>query len=97
MPKLSRGAATYVSSNQARTGPGETPVSRTHLGILTIWVLRAAEPSLHPPPSAVSGGRGLVYANKIVPSDRIDAAYATIFPSLTILKIVCAQVALALL
>jgi hypothetical protein len=32
-----------------------------------------------------------------VPSDRIDAAFATIFPSLTILKIICAQVSIALL
>ena len=39
----------------------------------------------------------LVYANKVQPSDRIDAAYATVFPSLTILKILCAQIALALL
>jgi putative transport protein len=35
----------------------------------------------------------LVYANKVQPSDRIDAAYATVFPSLTILKILCAQIA----
>ena len=39
----------------------------------------------------------LVYANKVQPSDRVDAAYATIFPSTTILKILCAQVALGLL
>ena len=39
----------------------------------------------------------LVYANKVQPSDRIDAAYATIFPSLTILKILCAQIALGVL
>ena len=39
----------------------------------------------------------LVYANKAQPSDRVDAAYTTIFPSLTILKILCAQVALAAL
>ncbi len=39
----------------------------------------------------------LVYANKVQPSDRIDAAYATIFPATTILKILCAQIALGLL
>jgi len=39
----------------------------------------------------------LVYANKVQPSDRIDAAYATVFPSLTILKILCAQIALGAL
>ena len=48
--------------------------------------------------SGVTGNPAiLVYANKAIPSDRIDAAYATVFPSLTILKILCAQVALALL
>jgi putative transport protein len=39
----------------------------------------------------------LVYANKVQPSDRIDAAYASVFPSLTILKILCAQIALGAL
>jgi putative transport protein len=48
--------------------------------------------------SGVAGNPAiLVYANKTVPSDRIDAAFATIFPSLTILKIICAQVSIALL
>ena len=39
----------------------------------------------------------LVYANRALPSDRIDVAYATIFPSMTILKIVCVQVAIGVL
>jgi len=39
----------------------------------------------------------LVYANKIHPGERVDAAYATTFPTLTILKIICAQVALSML
>jgi putative transport protein len=38
----------------------------------------------------------LVYANRLVPSDRIDAAYATTFPTLTVFKIVCVQVAAAI-
>ena len=49
----------------------------------------------------VSGTTGnpaiLVYANQAVPSDRVDVAYATIYPSTTILKIVCAQVAIGVL
>jgi putative transport protein len=45
--------------------------------------------------SGVTGNPAiLVYANKVQPSDRIDAAYATVFPTLTILKILCAQIAL---
>jgi putative transport protein len=48
--------------------------------------------------SGVTGNPAiLVYANKVQSSDRIDAAYATVFPSLTILKILCAQVALGVL
>jgi putative transport protein len=39
----------------------------------------------------------LVYANRVLPRDRIDVAYATIFPSMTILKIVCVQVAIGVL
>lgn len=49
----------------------------------------------------VSGAAGnpaiLSYANQTVPSDRVDVAYATIFPSMTILKIICVQVVLVLL
>jgi len=49
----------------------------------------------------VSGAAGnpaiLSYANQTIPSDRVDVAYATIFPSMTILKIICVQVALILL
>jgi putative transport protein len=46
----------------------------------------------------VSGTTGnpaiLVYVNRALPSDRIDVAFATIFPSMTILKIVCVRVAI---
>ena len=35
----------------------------------------------------------LVYANKVQRSDGIDTAFATVFPSMTILKILCAQIA----
>lgn len=49
----------------------------------------------------VSGSAGnpaiVVYANRAVPSDRIDVAYATIFPSMTILKIICVQIAISML
>ena len=49
----------------------------------------------------VSGAAGnpaiLAYANRALPSDRVDVAYATIFPSMTILKIVCVQVAMGVL
>jgi putative transport protein len=39
----------------------------------------------------------VAYANRLVASDRVDAAYATVFPTAMILKILCAQVAVTLL
>ena len=62
------------------------------------WVLRMSTDDLLGVVAGVAGNPAiLVYANKVQPSDRIDVAYATVFPSLTILKILCAQVALGLL
>jgi putative transport protein len=62
------------------------------------YLLRMATDDLLGVVSGLAGNPAiLVYANKVLPSDRIDAGYATIFPSLTILKIVCAQVALGIL
>jgi putative transport protein len=47
--------------------------------------------------SAITGNPAiLVYANKVQTSDRIDAAFATVFPAMTILKILCAQIAIGL-
>ena len=61
-------------------------------------VLRMATDDLLGIVSGITGNPAiLVYANKVQPSDRIDAAYATVFPSLTILKILCAQIALGAL
>lgn len=49
----------------------------------------------------VSGTAGnpaiLAYANQAVKSERVDIAFATVYPSTTILKIICAQVAMSLL
>jgi putative transport protein len=48
--------------------------------------------------SGTAGNPAIVaFANNTLPSDRIDVAFASIFPSMTILKIVCAQVAIGLL
>jgi len=48
--------------------------------------------------SGAAGNPAIVaYANKALPSDRIDVAYATIFPSMTILKILCVQIGVAIL
>jgi len=66
--------------------------------LLGQYVLRMATDDLLGVVSGVTGNPAiLVYANKVVTSDRIDAAYATTFPSMTIFKILCAQIALALL
>ena len=62
------------------------------------FLLRMATDDLLGIVSGITGNPAiLVYANKVQPSDRIDAAYATVFPSLTILKILCAQIALGVL
>jgi len=48
--------------------------------------------------SGVTGNPAIVaYANRALPSDRVDVAFATIFPSMTILKIICVQVAVSVL
>ncbi len=62
------------------------------------YLLRMATDDLLGVVAGIAGNPAiLVYANKALPSDRVDAGYATIFPSLTILKILCAQVALGIL
>jgi putative transport protein len=48
--------------------------------------------------SGTAGNPAIVaYANNALPSERIDVAYATIFPSMTILKILCVQIGIAVL
>ena len=62
------------------------------------WVLGVATDDLLGIVSGVTGNPAIViYANKVQQSDRVDAAYATLFPAMTILKVLCAQVALGLL
>jgi len=62
------------------------------------FLLRMATDELLGVVSGITGNPAiLVYANKVQPGDRIDAAYATVFPSLTILKILCAQIAIGAL
>jgi putative transport protein len=66
--------------------------------LLGQWVFKLSTDDLF---GVVSGAAGnpaiLAYANRAVPSDRVDVAYATIFPSMTILKIICVQVAISTL
>jgi putative transport protein len=62
------------------------------------FVLRMATDDLLGVAAGMAGNPAiLVFANKTLPSDRVDAGYATIFPSLTIFKILCAQIALGVL
>lgn len=66
--------------------------------ILGHWVFRLSTDDLFGVVSGTTGNPAImVYANRTLPSDRIDVAYATIFPSMTILKIICVQVAISLL
>ena len=62
------------------------------------YVLRMSTDDLFGVASGATGNPAiLVYANRAVASERIDVAFATVFPSMTILKIICAQVAIGVL
>ncbi len=62
------------------------------------YLLKLATDDLFGVLSGITGNPAiLVYANRVIVSDRIDAAFATIFPSMTILKILCVQVAIGVL
>jgi putative transport protein len=66
--------------------------------LLGQYLLRMSTDDLLGVVSGITGNPAiLVYANKMQPSDRIDAAYATVFPALTILKILCVQIAIGAL
>ena len=71
--------------------------------MLTVMLLghtmfRLASDDLFGIASGAAGNPAIVaYANRALPSDRIDVAFATIFPSMTILKILCAQIAISVL
>ena len=62
------------------------------------WVMRLPTDDLLGVIAGITGNLAiLTYANKLQPSDRVDAAYAMLFPTMTILKVLCAQVVLGLL
>jgi putative transport protein len=66
--------------------------------LLGQYVFRMSTDDLFGVTSGTGGNPAiLAYANQSVPGDRIDVAFATVYPSTTILKIVCAQVAIGLL
>jgi len=62
------------------------------------YVFRMSTDDLFGVASGTTGNPAiLVYANRALVSDRIDVSFATVFPSVTILKIVCVQVAIGIL
>jgi putative transport protein len=70
------------------------------LGVILLGhaMFRLASDDLFGVVSGATGNPAIVaYANKALHSDRIDVAFATVFPSMTILKILCAQVAIGVL
>jgi putative transport protein len=79
---------------------GAAVLLATMLGILLLGhlVFRLSTDDLLGVMSGAAGNPAILsYANQSLPSDRIDVAYATIFPSMTILKILCVQIAIGLL
>jgi putative transport protein len=70
------------------------------LGVLALghYLFKMSTDDLFGVASGTTGNPAiLVYANQSLPSDRIDVAHATIFPSMTILRIVGVQVAIGIL
>jgi putative transport protein len=66
--------------------------------VLGQYALRLSTDDLFGVVSGTGGNPAIVaYANQAVKSDRIDIAFATVYPTTTILKIICAQVAMSLL
>lgn len=61
------------------------------------FLLRMSSDALYGVVAGTTGNPAiLVYANRAIQSDRVDVAYATIYPSMTILKIILVQVVIAL-
>ena len=61
--------------------------------LLGHYVLRLPTDDLFGVMSGATGNPAiLVYANRLVSSDRTDVVYATIFSSMTILKVICVQI-----
>jgi putative transport protein len=66
--------------------------------VLGQYALRMSTDDLFGVVSGTGGNPAIVaYANQAVKSERLDIAFATVYPSTTILKIICAQVAMSLL
>jgi len=62
------------------------------------FLLRMPTDDLFGVVSGVTGNPAIpAFANRTLESERIDLAFATVFPSMTILKILCVQVAIGLL
>ena len=66
--------------------------------LVGLYVLRIPYDSLIGVLSGATGNPAIpVYGTRLLQSDRVDVGYATVFPSMTILKVIAAQVALAAL
>jgi putative transport protein len=81
-------------------GIGAAILLGTVLGVMLVghFLLKMSSDALFGVVAGTTGNPAiLVYANRAIQSDRVDVAYATIYPSMTILKIILVQVAIALL
>lgn len=65
------------------------------LGLGQVWARMPTDELFGLASGATGNPAIVVYANRLLASERIDVAYATIFPSMTILKILCVQIALS--
>ena len=99
------GAGSPFVTTVAETGltflaVGAAIVLAAVVGVLVLghFVFKMSTDDLFGVASGTTGNPAIVvYANRTLTSERIDVAFATIFPSMTILKIICVQVALGVL
>jgi putative transport protein len=91
---------TVAKSGFTSLGVGIAIVFGSVLSVLAAgqWLFRMSTDELFGVVSGVNSNPAiLAHANRTLQSDRIDVAYATVFPTTTILKILCAQVAIGFL
>jgi putative transport protein len=81
-------------------GIGAAILLGTVLGVMLVghYLLKLSSDELFGVVAGTTGNPAIfVYANRAIQSDRVDLAYASIYPSMTILKIILVQVAIAFL
>jgi putative transport protein len=91
-------AETVTTTGFLFIGIGAAILLGTVLGVMLVghYLLKLSSDELFGVVAGTTGNPAIfVYANRAIQSDRVDLAYASIYPSMTILKIILVQVAIA--